>query len=125
MRLALQADAEPRMLIGLAALVLAVSLVLTLLAARFPGRGGWAVAVAAVASCAALASLASAHELDRQDRLAAALSSSSVSAWELSVESDMSEGAAGWRGRASVRRAGEGGAAGEVWLLADEPLKLG
>ena len=125
MRLALQADAEPRMLIGLAALVLAVSLVLALLAVCFSGRGGWAVAVAAVASCAALASLACAHELDRQDRLAAALSSSSVSAWELCVESDMSEGAAGWRGRASVRRAAEGGAAGEVWLLADEPLELG
>ncbi len=125
MRLALRSDAEPLLLVSLAATILAAGLILALLAARPSRKGGWAAAATAVASCVALASLACAHELDRQGRLAAALSSSPVSAWELSVESDMSEGAAGWRGRASVRRAGEDGAAGEVWLLANDPMELG
>lgn len=69
------------------------------------------------------AGLACAGELARQGALGSALSASPVSAWELRVETDMSEGASGWRGRASVT--GGGRDAGSVWLLADEPLSLG
>lgn len=65
----------------------------------------------------------SARELSRQAALAGALGSSPTSAWELSLEGDMTEGASGWRGRARAMLGGE--AYGAVWLLSDEELAAG
>ncbi|WP_455138369.1 ComEC/Rec2 family competence protein [Thermophilibacter sp.] len=87
---------------------------------RGPGQAAVVLVVLAGLCCALLAS---AGELARQSALADALSSSPVSAWELEVQSDMSEGARGWRGRARVGRGGRW--EGVVWLVADEPLDLG
>lgn len=122
MRGALSADVDPALLAGAALPALALSVVLALTLGRVRGWG-WAPAVCSVVASAALASLACAGELEGQGRVAAALSGSPVSSWELRVESDMSEGSYGWRGRASVWR--HGGRGGEVWLLADEPIDLG
>lgn len=65
----------------------------------------------------------SARELSRQAALAGALGSSPVSAWELALEGDMTEGASGWRGRARALLGGE--ERGAVWLLSDEELPAG
>ena len=59
----------------------------------------------------------------RQEAVAAALGRGSVSSWELTVETDMTEGASGFRGRAHVSR--DGGTEGSVWVVADEPLARG
>ena len=122
MRGVLAADADPALLVGVALPALALGVTLALTLGRIRGRE-WAPAVCSVVASAALAVLACAGELEGQGRVAAALSGSPVSSWELRVESDMSEGSYGWRGRASVWWSGERG--GEVWLLADEPIDLG
>lgn len=122
MRGVLAADADPALLVGVALPALALGVILALTLGRVRGRG-WAPAACSVVASAALAALACAGELEGQGRVAAALSGSPVSSWELRVESDMSEGSYGWRGRASVWWNGERG--GEVWLLADEPIDLG
>lgn len=94
------------------------------LAAFEPRRGPRLLPLAAVILAALSASgLACAAELSRQGALAAALSSSPVSTWELRLASDMSRGADAWRGRAVVSR--EGAVSGEVWLLSDEPVEQG
>lgn len=79
-----------------------------------------AAAALVVAAAAACAGISCSRELVAQRALEAALSGSPVSAWELVLEGDMSEGASGWRGRARVA-----GTGGRVWLLADEPLGMG
>ena len=79
-----------------------------------------AAAALVVVAAAACAGISCSRELAAQRALEAALSGSPVSAWELVLEGDMSEGASGWRGRARVA-----GTAGRVWLLADEPLGMG
>ena len=79
--------------------------------------------VAVLAASAVAAAVASGCELARQEAVATALDQSPVSAWELTVASDMAEGASGWRGRASVSR--ESGAKGVVWVVADDPLARG
>ena len=79
-----------------------------------------AAAALVVAAAAACAGISCSRELAAQRALEAALSGSPVSAWELVLEGDMSEGASGWRGRARVA-----GTGGRVWLLADEPLGMG
>lgn len=52
-----------------------------------------------------------------------ALESTPVSSWELEVETDMSPGSTGWRGRA--RAVGPGGGACSVWLVGAEELERG
>lgn len=79
-----------------------------------------AAAALVVAAAAACAGISCSRELAAQRALEAALSGSPISAWELVLEGDMSEGASGWRGRARVA-----GTGGRVWLLADEPLGMG
>ena len=125
---------EPRALASSAAALALVSgaalAVLALARARRaaarPGAGAAGrplLSVALVCAASVAAALASAGELARQAELSSRLGSSPVSAWELRVETDMSEGASGWRGRAEVL--GGGRALGGVWLLADEPEELG
>ena len=104
-------------LAGMAALAAACAVL-----ARTSLRAAVSVLVA-LGMGAGCAGLACAGELARQAALASALSASPVSAWVLRVETDMSEGASGWRGRARV--IGEGWGAGSVWLVADEPFSLG
>ncbi len=123
MRSALAAGIDSAVLVCGGALVLLACAPATFFLAR-RGGWGWASAAVAIAASCALASFACAFELEGQRALARSLSSSPVSAWELSVESDMSEGVSGWRARARVWRRG-GGPSGEVWLLAEEPLDLG
>lgn len=121
-RLTLGAGLLPGAAVTVAAVALAAGLTICGVLARTRLRTAVSV-VAALALGAACAGLVCARELMRQGALAEALSSSPVSAWELEVESDMSEGASGWRGRAAVLR--DGRRAGRVWLLADGPHGLG
>lgn len=100
----------------------AVALAGIILAGVLRGRGGALPTLAALAASCALAALVTGGELARQRILAEALRHTPVSSCLLRVESDMSEGTSGWRGRARVDA---GSVAGEVWLLADEPLDLG
>ncbi|MBM6816783.1 ComEC/Rec2 family competence protein [Olsenella uli] len=110
---------------GAAALAAASAVLAALaLALARPGRAALALPLAAVLLASLAASgLSCAAELSRQAALAQALSTSSVSSWELRLVGDMSRGANAWRGRAVASCAG--GPAGEVWLLADEPLEQG
>lgn len=86
--------------------------------------GPSAVPVVVAVTAAAVASAAAAGlELRRQGALEGALGSSPVSAWELEVAGEMSEGASGWCGRA--RACAEGAAAGEVWVVSDEAVPMG
>lgn len=121
-RLTLGAGPLPGAAVAVAAGVLATGLAVGFALSRTRLRAAVSVA-AALALGAACACLVCAGELARQGALAEALSSSPVSAWELEVESDMSEGASGWRGRAAVLR--DGRRVGRVWLLAEGPYGLG
>lgn len=121
-RLTLGAGLLPGAAVTVAAVALAAGLTICGVLARTRLRTAVSM-VAALALGAACAGLVCAGELMRQGALAEALSSSPVSAWELEVESDMSEGASGWRGRAAVLR--DGRRSGRVWLLADGPHGLG
>ena len=121
-RAALSAPADPgRLAVASAAGGGALAAVLVaLMRTRVRAAASAALVVVVAAACAGLAC---ARELAAQGALADALSSSSVLSWELVVEGDMSEGAQGWRGRASALMGGR--AAGSVWLVADEPLLMG
>lgn len=77
-------------------------------------------ALAATLSGALLGRLA----LARVVSAAAALSTSSVSAWSLEVEGDMAEGGRGWWGRARVLDE-SGGKVGAVWLSSPARLECG
>lgn len=77
-------------------------------------------ALAAALSGALLGRLA----LARVAAAAAALSTSSVSAWSLEVEGDMAEGGRGWWGRARVLDE-SGGKVGAVWLSSPARLECG
>ena len=82
------------------------------------------VPVVAVVATAVVASGASAGmELSRQRSLEAALGQSPVSSWSFELSGDMSQGASGWRGRATATT--EGRSRGTVWLVSDEPLESG
>ena len=105
---------------GAGVLTLAGLACLALSRTRARAAAPLALTLGVAASCACVVC---AGELARQEALAGALSTSPVSSWELTLETDMSEGASGWRGRARV--SGEGGSLGRVWLLADEPVELG
>lgn len=82
-----------------------------------------AALVLVLAAAVAAASLSAGLELARQQAVATALSHGSVLDWKLAVESDMTEGAHGWRGRARATRGD--GLAGMVWLVSDEPVARG
>ncbi|MBM6676740.1 ComEC/Rec2 family competence protein [Olsenella uli] len=118
-RLTLAAGPDPAACVRLAVGLVAVTCAAALLARRGRLRTvvPLAVAVGASLTCA---SLACAAELAAQGAVAGELSSSPVSAHELALEGDMSEGASGWRGRARLV-----GGAGSVWLVADEPIEAG
>lgn len=120
-RAALAADLDQGSLLGPAALLLVAGVALGCAGAR--ARTTWAESAAVVLVAAAAALGASAVELAGQRALSARLASTPVSACEIVLESDMSEGASGWRGRARVSVDASG--LGEVWLLADEPLAFG
>ena len=121
-RAALRAPADPGWLAAASAAGggACAAVLLALMRTRARAVASAALVVVAAAACTGLAC---ARELSAQAALADALSSSSVLGWELVVEGDMSEGAQGWRGRATVRA--DGRAAGAVWLVADEPLGMG
>lgn len=122
MRVALGAGAEPTCLLtlslGVTATCGAVALALWRLRRMTVVPLVLVLGASLACSCAV-----SARELSRQAALAGALGSSPASAWELSLEGDMTEGASGWRGRARAMLDGE--AYGAVWLLADEELAAG
>ncbi|OUO35501.1 ComEC/Rec2 family competence protein [Olsenella sp. An290] len=113
---------DPRALLGAALAALLLGALCCAPPARrlLRGSSGLALALLAALGCALAAS---AGELARQGRVAALLGSSPVSAFELRLEGDMSEGPQGWRGRARVVSAGRD--AGGVWLTADAPVPLG
>lgn len=121
-RAALSAGPDPRLLVALAlgAAAACALAALALRLARLPGAVPLALVLGAALACSCAVS---ARELAHQSALAGALSSSPVSAWELTLEGDMSEGANGWRGRARATLSVEG--RGTVWLVSGEELATG
>lgn len=121
-RAALALAPDPRALLGAAAAALLLGgLTLAPLARRLlRGASGLALALLVAVGCALAAA---AGELARQGRVADLLGSRPVSAFELRLESDMTEGSQGWRGRA--RLLSDGRDVGGVWLTAEEPVPLG
>ena len=118
----LAGNLDPALLAGASLGLLAVAALACLALARTRLRAAVTLA-AAVGMGAGLSGIACAGELARQGALVQALSASPVSSWEFRVETDMSEGASGWRCRA--RALGDGRATGSVWLIAESPLELG
>ena len=104
-------------------IVLLAALALGALVLTGTGRRSALPLVMVLAVAVGASAVASGAELARQSAVAAALGQTPVSAWELSVESDMTKGSSGWRGRARVSR--DGGPSGAVWVVADEPLVRG
>ena len=92
-RAALAADLDQASLLGPAALLLVAGVALGCAGAR--ARATWAASAAVVLVAAAAALGASAVELAGQRALSARLASTPVSAYEIVLESDMSEGASG------------------------------
>ncbi|MBR3159596.1 MAG: ComEC/Rec2 family competence protein [Atopobiaceae bacterium] len=103
---------------GLAACVAVVALVLVGMVAR-PVRPLCLLIAVATLCAFVLASLA----LFRAARLSASLDATSPAQWEFRVDEDGSEGARGFRCRASALW--EGGDQGSVWLVSSEPLDVG
>ena len=83
----------------------------------------WATLVVVVLTSASAALGACLGELSAQRSLSECLGETSVSSVQLVVEGDMRQGTSGWRGRAQL--ISDGNALGDVWLLAEEPLKTG
>lgn len=105
------------------ALFVALALAAALACAARSFRIPWATLVVVVLASASAALGACLGELSAQRALSARLGETSISSVQLVVEGDMRQGTSGWRGRAQV--ISDGNALGEVWLLADEPLKIG
>ena len=122
MRASLLAGAQPFHLVAGAGAVLVLGglACATALALGRPGALHAALPVLAAIACSLLVC---GVELRRQAELSGALGSSAVSAWELRLETDMSEGSSGWRGRAVVLE--DGHEVGGVWLVSQTSHRMG
>ncbi len=121
-RVVLRLAPDPGELAGATGIAVVLAGCALALLVRTPAR---AIApLVAVLSCAlASGALSCALELARQKSVEVALASGSVSAWELRIAGDLSEGPSGWQGRAEVLVGGH--RAGAVWLSAPEVLPRG
>ena len=121
-RAVLWAGPDPRAPL-LAACLVTVLGVLVVALLRWRACEGVLVVTLPVIAALVCSLLVCSWELSRQESLSSSLSSSSTLSWEFLLEGDMSEGASGWRGRASALR--DGARVGSVWLVSSERHLVG